>query len=105
MEHMQKNLQRQNKLPGRDTVDEMRKDLNFKQRQLNDAEMTAAKLQIEVEARTADLDKISNLESRIDKEMDTVAEGINKMEDEISNKFTKVEDLQETFETEKTRLV
>ncbi len=55
--------------------------------------MTAAKLQIEVEARTADLEKIRNLESRIDKEMDTVADGINKMEDEMENKFTKVEDL------------
>jgi len=34
-----------------------------------------------VEARTADLDKIKNLEVRIDKEMETVAEGINNMED------------------------
>lgn len=104
LEHMQKNLARQNKLPGRDAVDEMKKDLNFKQRQLNDAEMTAAKLQIEVEARTADLDKIRNLETRIDKEMETVAEGINKMEDEMQNKFTKVDDLQSGFEEEKQRL-
>ncbi len=66
--------------------------------------MTAAKLQIEVEARTADLEKIRNLESRIDKEMDTVADGINKMEDEMQNKFTKVEDLQSGFEQEKERL-
>jgi hypothetical protein len=41
---MQKNLARQNKLPSQNTVDEMKKDLNFKQRQLNDSEMTAAKL-------------------------------------------------------------
>ena len=66
--------------------------------------MTAAKLQIEVEARTADLEKIRNLESRIDKEMDTVADGINKMEDEMQNKFTKVEDLQSGFKQEKERL-
>ena len=83
----------------------MKKDLNFKQRQLNDAEMTAAKLQIEVEARNADLDKISNLESRIDKEMETVAEGINKMEDEMQNKFMRVDDLAGQFEEEKVRLV
>jgi predicted RNase H-like nuclease (RuvC/YqgF family) len=55
--------------------------------------MTAAKLQVEVEARTADLDKISNLEARIDKEMETVAEGINKMEDEMRNKFMRVDEL------------
>ena len=66
LEHMQKNLGRQGKLPSQNQVDEMKKDLNFKQRQLNDAEMTAAKLQVEVEARTADLDKISNLEARFD---------------------------------------
>lgn len=102
---MQKNLGRQNKLPSQNAVDEMKKDLNFKQRQLNDAEMTAAKLQIEVEARTADLDKISNLESRIDKEMETVAEGINKMEDEMQNKFMRVDDLAGQFEEEKVRLV
>ena len=105
LEHMQKNLGRQNKLPSQNAVDEMKKDLNFKQRQLNDAEMTAAKLQIEVEARNADLDKISNLESRIDKEMETVAEGINKMEDEMQNKFMRVDDLAGQFEEEKVRLV
>ncbi len=44
LEHMQKNMTRQNRLPSHDQVDELRKDLNFKQRQLNDAEMTAAKL-------------------------------------------------------------
>jgi chromosome segregation ATPase len=82
----------------------MRNDLKFKQRQLNDAEMTAAKLQIEVEARTADLDKIKNLEVRIDKEMETVAEGINNMEDAMANKFAKIDDLTNEFEQEKQRL-
>jgi predicted RNase H-like nuclease (RuvC/YqgF family) len=71
---------------------------------LNDAEMTAAKLQIEVEARTADLDKIKNLEVRIDKEMETVAEGINNMEDAMANKFAKIDDLTNEFEHEKQRL-
>lgn len=101
---MQKNLARQNKLPTQNAVEEMKKDLNFKQRQLNDAEMTAAKLQIEVEARTADFEKIRNLETRIDKEMETVAEGINKMEDEMQNKFNKIGDLSGQFEEEKSRL-
>ena len=44
LEHMQKNLSRQNKLPSANRVEEMRKDLNFKQRQLNEAESTAASL-------------------------------------------------------------
>jgi hypothetical protein len=41
---MQKTLARQKKLPSQQAVDEMREDLNFKQRQLNDAERTAAQL-------------------------------------------------------------
>lgn len=82
----------------------MRKDLNFKQRQLNDAEMTAAKLQVEVEARTSDLEKIRTLEDRIEKEMQSVAEGINNMENDLANKFTKIDQLTAGFEEEKDRL-
>jgi hypothetical protein len=44
------------------------------------------------------------LETRIDKEMETVAEGINRMEDEMQNKFNKVGDLSGQFEEEKRRL-
>ena len=82
----------------------MRKDLNFKQRQLSEAESTAASLQVEVESRKADLEKITNLEGRMDKEMEVYAENINRMEDEMANKFTRVEELQANHETEKARL-
>lgn len=41
---MQKTLARKNKLPSQQQVEDMRGDLNFKARQLNDAESTAAKL-------------------------------------------------------------
>ena len=51
LEHMQKNLARQHKLPSQMQVDEMKKDLNFKQKQLENAESTAAKLAVEVEQR------------------------------------------------------
>ncbi len=50
-------------------VDDMRKDLKFKERLLNDAESTAAKLQVEVDARNADLEKIKTLETRIEGEL------------------------------------
>jgi chromosome segregation ATPase len=85
-------------------VDDMRKDLKFKERLLNDAESTAAKLQVEVDARNMDLEKIKTLETRIEGEMITVAEGINKMEDDMANKFTKVDMLTAGFEDEKRRL-
>lgn len=83
LEHMQKNLARQHKLPSQMQVDEMKKDLNFKQKQLENAESTAAKLSVEVEQRQNDLEKIKNLEGRIDKEMQQVTDGVSKMEDEM----------------------
>jgi chromosome segregation ATPase len=82
----------------------MKKDLNFKQRQLNDAESTAAQLQVEVESRTQDLEKIKNLEGRMDKEMELYADNVAKMEDEMANKFTKTDELRAKHEHEKRTL-
>ena len=101
---MASNLSRQTKMPNQSQVDEMKKDLNFKQRLLNDAESTAASLAVEVEARTQDLEKIKNLEGRIDKEMDQYSDSIAKMEDEMTNKFTKTNQLESNFHEEKVRL-
>lgn len=42
--HMQKSLARQKKLPSSAAVEEMREDLTYKKKQLNDAERTAAQL-------------------------------------------------------------
>jgi predicted nuclease with TOPRIM domain len=67
--------------------------------------MTAAKLAIEKENRVADLEKIRTLETRIDKEMETVQEGISRMEDEMENKFSRFNELRENFEQEKQRIV
>merc|ERR1712086_650851 len=69
LEHISKTLARQQKLPNAGDVGEMKADLNFKKRQLDDAENTAAKLQVEVDTRTGDLQKIKNLENRIDNEL------------------------------------
>lgn len=44
LNHMSNNIKRQGALPSQSEVSDMKKDLNFKQRQLNDAENTAAKL-------------------------------------------------------------
>ena len=101
---MSKNMNRSQALPGVNQVEEMRKDLNFKQRQLNEAESTAASLQVEVEARRGDLEKITNLEGRMDKEMEVYSENINRMEDEMANKFTRVGELQAAHDAEKQRL-
>lgn len=93
LEHMNKNISRTTKLPNQSTVENMKQDLNFKQRQLNDAESTAAQLQVEVESRTQDLEKIKNLEGRMDKEMESYQQNVDKMRDEMTNKFTKIGEL------------
>jgi len=46
LEHMQKTLARQNKLPSTHDVREMKDDLKFKQGQLEDSETTAARLKV-----------------------------------------------------------
>ena len=104
LEHMQKTLARQNKLPTSSDVDEMQKDLKFKQGQLEDSETTAARLRVQQDAIKNDLDKVKNLEGRIHKEMEQAAEKIHQMEDDLSNKFTRTDDLKAQFDTEKVRM-
>lgn len=48
----------------------MREDLRFKQDQLENSETTAARLKIQREAIQSDLEKVKNLEGRIQKEME-----------------------------------
>ena len=105
LEYMSKKIKQGDKLPSQADVGEMKKDLKFKERQLNDAEQTAAKLQVEVDTRTSDLQKIKNLESRIENELSQVTDGINKMEDDIANKFQKTDQVTEDFDNEKERLI
>ena len=69
LEHMQKNMARQNKLPNAAQYRDQKDELAFKQGQLNNAEDTYARLKVELEQRQNDLEKIKTLEGRIEKEM------------------------------------
>jgi hypothetical protein len=71
---------------------------------VENAETTYARLKVELEQRQNDLDKIKTLEGRIEKEMQQVTEKIGQMEDEMSNKFTRTDDLKVDFDREKVRL-
>jgi predicted nucleic acid-binding Zn-ribbon protein len=51
-----------------------------------------------------DLEKVKNLEGRIKKEMEQAQEKIQGMEQEISHKFTKTDELRQQFEEEKFRM-
>lgn len=104
LEHMQKTMARQNKLPTQKQVDDMKSDLKFKQGQLEDSETTAARLRVQKEQINMDLEKVKNLEGRIKKEMEQAQEKIQGMEQEISHKFTKTDELRQQFEEEKFRM-
>ena len=97
-------MARQNKLPTSAQVDEMKSDLKFKQGQLEDSETTAARLRVQQDQIKQDLEKVKNLEGRIHKEMEQAQDKIASMEDDMSNKFTKTDDLKQQFDEEKVRL-
>lgn len=101
---MGKNMTRQNNLPTTAGVNDMKGDLDHKKTQLDNAENTFARLKVELEQRQNDLEKIKTLESRIDKEMQQVADKVTEMEDQMANKFTSTDQLKEDFDREKERL-
>ena len=104
LEHMQKTMARQNKLPTQSQVAEMREDLKFKQGQLDDSETTAARLRVQKEQAQIDLQKVKDLDASIKNQMESFSQKIANMEDEMENKFTKTDDLKSQFEREKVRL-
>jgi len=82
----------------------MKGGLGFKEKELDNAETTFARLKAELEKMKQDLEKINTLETRIDKEMTQVKEKIDQMDDDMENKFTKVDELKDEFDREKIRL-
>lgn len=87
LEHMQKSLARQNRLPSQQQVTEMKDDLKFKQELLENSETTAARLKVQHEQIKQDLDKVKNLEGRIKKEMEQAEQKIESMNSDINHKF------------------
>lgn len=69
LEHMQKTMAKQNKLPTQEEYKEMKSDLKFKQGQLEDNETTAARLKVQKDNIEQDLNKVKNLEGRIHTDM------------------------------------
>ena len=50
------------------------------------------------------MEKVKNLEQRIEKEMEQAQEKIVSMRDDIENKFTRTDDLKAQFDQEKQRM-
>jgi predicted nucleic acid-binding Zn-ribbon protein len=56
---------------------------------------------MELETRQSDLEKIKNLEVKIEKENQAMNEKIEKMEDDMANKFPNVNKLKNSIESDK----
>ena len=95
LEHMQKTLARQNKLPSQAQVTDMKDDLKFKQELLENSETTAARLKVQQDQIKQDLEKVKNLEGRIKKEMEQAETKIESMNDDINNKFQNTDNLKQ----------
>ena len=72
---------------------------------LNDAERTAAQLQAEVEARRQDSIKYQHLQDTIKTQLEQYQQSVDKMEDELENKFPRTDVLQEEFNAKKETLM
>ena len=68
LEHMSSQVARQTNLPGRKEVQDKKEGLNYNQNLNENAEETLARIRGELETRQHDLEKIKNLEVKIEKE-------------------------------------
>mmetsp|Transcript_134528 Transcript_134528/g.335648 ORF Transcript_134528/g.335648 Transcript_134528/m.335648 type:complete len:611 (+) Transcript_134528:93-1925(+) len=69
-------------------------ELDFKSRHLQNAEVTQNRLEAELNKRQGELEKIETLDTKISQELQQVETKMQSYNDEISNKFDKVQDMQ-----------
>merc|ERR1719329_126761 len=73
---------------------DMEDELDFKSKQLQNAETTQNRLQGELAKRESELEKISDLDVKISSELTQVQATMTKYEEEIANKFDLIADFQ-----------
>jgi len=90
---------------------DMEDELDFKNKELQNSETTQNRLEGELTKRQGELDKIVNLDVKITDELHQVETRMKQYEEEIENKFDRVEDLRaslhaqvETLEARKSQL-
>eukprot|EP00947_MAST-08B_sp_MAST-8B-sp1_P001371 g1371.t1 len=79
LEHMSKNAEREYSMPDRDTVNDMREDLTFKERQMESSKSTQARLEAELAKRNQELEKINTLDSKINVELTSLNSKMEQM--------------------------
>ncbi|PRP85001.1 coiled-coil domain containing 2 [Planoprotostelium fungivorum] len=87
-------------LPSADMVNQMREDATFKEDQLTSSQQTAERLKHELDQRRSELDKMANLDGKIEEEMQGLKAKIAKMKEELVN-FNSIDTVKESFENNK----
>ncbi|TYZ64250.1 hypothetical protein PybrP1_001795, partial [[Pythium] brassicae (nom. inval.)] len=85
-------------------LDEMRKDLTFKERQLESSVTTKQRLAAELQKRQAELDKVNTLDTKISLELSSLLQKMDTMTSDMTE-FGKLDALKETHQQTKQFLV
>jgi len=91
-------------MPSKDTVDDMGKELAYKEGIYEAGKYTVARLEAEKEQRRFDLEKIITLDNKINGELVNLRKKIEKMNEEIHGKFNTVDEVKDEFERQKINL-
>jgi predicted nucleic acid-binding Zn-ribbon protein len=94
-------MARSSALPTKAAVKDKKAAVDYNEGLVENAEDTLARIRKELETRQNDLEKIKNLEVKIEKENGSMNDKIEKMEDEMKNKFPNVGKLKSQIETDK----
>ncbi len=88
-------------MPSRGEVKDKKEAVDYNKNLVENAEDTLARLRNELETRQHDLEKIKNLEVKIEKENTQMNDKLEKMEDEMQNKFPEVTKMRGNVEADK----
>ena len=104
LQHISKGIGRQGEIPDASRLQEMQDELAFKQQQKSASETTLEMLKSDLAVRKKDLDKINQLDTKIDRELEALKEKMVKMEQDLAA-FDDPEKLREMAEQRKKELI
>ncbi|XP_064626077.1 intraflagellar transport protein 74 homolog isoform X2 [Lineus longissimus] len=103
LEHMSRNMARVTHLPTPKELQSMKEDLAFKEGEMKKSEVTATGLAGESEKLQVDLQKVEQLESKINSELDSLRSKIETMETELEV-YSDIDRLKKEAEMKKKKL-
>ena len=83
LQHMSKDTEREHNLPDKNTVQDMREDLTFKERQMETSKTTQDRLEAELSKRNQELEKINTLDSKITVELSSLTTKMKSMRSDM----------------------